>query len=76
LLCYQWTLEVIDAWDEEVFAGALSYLFPVSSVAATALKARAAAQLKSLALHILEQTEDVSLRQKAVSMLDWSHRLA
>ncbi|MBI5632813.1 MAG: response regulator [Nitrospirae bacterium] len=76
LLCYQWALEIMDAWDEEIFAEALSCLFPVSSVAARALKTRAAAQIKSLALHILEQAEDVSLRQKAVSLLEWSQRLA
>lgn len=75
LLCYQWALEMTDALDEEVFAEALAYLFPSSAVAAGALKARAAGQLKSLALHILEQTADESLRQKAVSLLEWSQRL-
>lgn len=76
VLCYEWALELIGALDEEVFAEALAYLFPVSSVAAAALKARAAAQFKSLALHIMEQTEESSLHQKAVLLLEWSHRLA
>ena len=76
VLSYQWTLELTDALDEEVFAEALACLFPVSSIAATALKARAAAQLKSLALHILEHTAELPLRQKAISLMEWSSRLA
>lgn len=73
--CYQWACELTEAVNEEIFAEALAYLFPVSSTAAAALKARAAAQLKSLALHVIERTEELSLRQKAVSLLEWSHRL-
>jgi CheY-like chemotaxis protein len=76
VLSYQWALELTDALDEEVFAEALACLFPVSSIAATALKGRAAAQLKALALHILEHTGELPLRQKAISLIEWSYRLA
>jgi CheY-like chemotaxis protein len=76
VLIYHWVFELLDALDEEVFAEALACLFPVSSIAATALKTRAAAQFKSLALHILEHTEELSLRQKAFSLIEWSYRLA
>ena len=76
VLSYQWALELIDALDEEVFAEAFACLFPVSTIATTALKARAAAQLKSLALHILEHTEKLPLRQKAISLIEWSYRFA
>ena len=75
-LSYQWALDLVGALEEEVFAEALACLFPVSSIATTALKARAAAQLKSLALHILEHSVDLSLRQKAISLKEWSFRLA
>ena len=71
----QWALELADAMDEEVFAEACGHLFPKSPVATAALKARAAAQIKELALHILERTEEAELRQKAVLLLDWSQRL-
>ncbi len=74
-LLYQWVLELMDPLDEEVFVEALAYLFPKSPVVATALRARAAAQVKALALHILESTQQEELRQKAVSWRNWSRRL-
>ena len=69
-LLYQWVLELMDALDEEVFVEALACLFPKSPSVATALRARAAAQFKSLALHILESTQQEELRQKAISLLN------
>ena len=74
-LAYRLAIELCDALDEEVFAEALSILFPASAVAAFALKARAALQMKELALHIRDRAEDEELRQKAGSLLDWAHRL-
>jgi hypothetical protein len=74
-LVYQWVLDLVDALDEEVFAEALGYLFPKSAVATTALKVRVATQLRDLALHVLNRTKEENLRQKAVSLLDWSQRL-
>jgi CheY-like chemotaxis protein len=74
-LLYEWALELMDALDEEVFVEALSCLFPKSPIVATALKARAAAQFKALATHILESTQQNELRQKAVSLLNRSHLL-
>jgi chemotaxis family two-component system response regulator Rcp1 len=70
-----WVLELSDAMDEEVFAEACGYLFPKSPVATLALKARAATQLKELALHILDRIEDTELRKKVVSLFAWSQRL-
>jgi CheY-like chemotaxis protein len=64
-LAYRWAIELTDAIDEEVFAEAVGVLFPVSSVATMALKARAAAQMRDLASHILGRTKDEGLRQKA-----------
>ena len=69
-LFYQWVLELMEAIDEEVFAEALACLFPKSPAVATALRARAAAQFKSLALHILERTRQEELHQRAVSLLN------
>jgi len=74
-LAYKWALELADSLDEEVFAVALGILFPKSSVATTALKARAAAQMREMASHILERTTDARLRQKADSLISWSLRL-
>jgi CheY-like chemotaxis protein len=71
----RWVLELMDALDEEVFIEALACLFPKSPSAATALKARAAAQVKALAVHILDSTQQTELRQKAVSLLNWSQLL-
>jgi CheY-like chemotaxis protein len=67
-LAYQWTLELTDALDEDVFAEAAGVLFPVSAIATTALKARAATQINELALHILGRTTDEGLRQKAFAL--------
>jgi CheY-like chemotaxis protein len=69
-LIYQWVFELMDALDEEVFVEALACLFPKSPSVATALRARAAAQFKALALHILECTQQEELRQKAISLLN------
>jgi chemotaxis family two-component system response regulator Rcp1 len=74
-LIYQWVLDLIDAIDEEVFAEALACLFPKSPVVATALRARAAAQFKALAEHILKRTQEEGLHQKAVSLLNRSQLL-
>ncbi len=71
----RWVLELADAMDEKVFAEACGHLFPKSPVATTALKARAATQMKELALHILDRTTEPEVRQKAVSLIDWSQRL-
>lgn len=75
-LLYKWALELTDALDEEVFVEALACLFPKSPVVATALRARAAAQFKALATHILDRTRQEELRQKAVSLLNKSHLLS
>ncbi len=75
VIAYQWTLELVDALDEEVFAEVLGILFPKSSVATTALKARAAAQMTRLATHIRERTSDETLRRKTDALLAWSKRL-
>ncbi len=72
-MTYQWVLDLTDALDEEVFAEVLSYLFPKSPVAATALKSRMANQLWELSMHILKETKgEPELRQRAASLLDWS----
>ena len=71
-LLSQWVLELMDAIDEEVFVEALASLFPKSPAVAAALRARAAAQFKALALHIMEGPRQEELRQKAVSLLNRS----
>jgi CheY-like chemotaxis protein len=68
-------LELTDALDEEVFAEGFGILFPASSVATTALKARAAAQMKDLASYVRERTTDETLLRKAQSLFDWSQRI-
>jgi CheY-like chemotaxis protein len=74
-LLFQWVLDLTDAINEEIFAEALACLFPKGPLVATALRARAAAQFKALAEHIIERTQRAELRQKAVSLLDRAHLL-
>jgi len=74
-MAYQWVLELADALDDEVIAEVFGHLFPKSPAATIALRARAATQLKELALHIVERTKEAELRQKALSLLDLSQRL-
>jgi CheY-like chemotaxis protein len=74
-MLYQWALELLEALDEQVFVEALACLFPKSPVAADALRARTAAQVKALALHIRDRTGKEELRRRAVSLLDWSQLL-
>ena len=69
-------LELTDALEEDVFAEGIGILFPASSVATTALKARAAAQMKYLALYVRERTKDETLLRKAQELSDWSQRLS
>ena len=71
----RWVLELADAIDEKVFVDALAGLFPKSPVVATALKARAAAQFRALADHIMEHTAQEDIHQKAAALLDRSHLL-
>ncbi len=74
-LRYQWVLELMGALDEEVFVEALACFFPKSPVIAAALKARAAAQIKALAAHMMEAAKQAELRQKAVLLLNRSRLL-
>jgi CheY-like chemotaxis protein len=75
-LACQLALELVEALDEEVFAALLGILFPVSSVATPALKARASSQIKDLASHVRERTTDAELRRRADALLALSQRLA
>jgi len=73
---YRWTLDLIGALDEEVVAECIGYLFPKGPEATTALKARAALQMKELAGHILAGTKDLHLRQEAGRLHDWAGQIA
>jgi CheY-like chemotaxis protein len=68
-------LDLADAVDEEIFAELLGVLFPQSSVATAALKARASSYLRDLATHVPAVTTDVQLRRKADELLEWSRRI-
>jgi CheY-like chemotaxis protein len=72
---YRWVFDLVGALDEEVVAEVLGCLFPIAPAATAALKARAAAQFRELATHILERTEDAELGNRARSLLDWAERL-
>jgi CheY-like chemotaxis protein len=74
-LRFQWVLELTDALDEKVFVEALACLFPKGPVVAAALKARAAAHFKALAVHILKHTSQDDIHQKAAALLERSHLL-
>jgi hypothetical protein len=64
-----WAFGIVDAVDEEVFAEVVGVLFPISSVATAALKARASAQMRDLVSHVLGRTTDDGLRRKADALL-------
>lgn len=74
-LLYNWVIELKDTVDEEVALDALARLFPKNPVVATALRARAAAQFKALAEHILEHTQNPELREKASALLEKARRI-
>jgi hypothetical protein len=69
-LACRWALDIANAIDEEVFAELLGVLFPVSSVATTALKARASAQIGDLASHVRDGATDDGLRREAEALLE------
>jgi CheY-like chemotaxis protein len=72
----RWVLDLMGALDEELTAEFIGRLFPKGPAATTALKACAASQVKDLATHILEKTDEAELRQRARSLLTWAERLA
>ena len=72
---YRWVLDLMGVLNEEVVAEVIGCLFPKGPEATTALKARAAIQLKELADHILERTEEPELRQRAESLLSVAGRI-
>jgi len=74
-LTYRWVLDLLDELDESVLSEVLGCLFPVSPVATMALKARAAAQLEEMAHHILANTSDDGVRQRAGNLLELAKRL-
>ena len=72
----RWVLDFVTVLEEEVFAEVLGCLFPKGPEATAALKWHVASQLKDLAIHVMQRTEDEELCQRARSLLDWSKRLA
>ncbi len=69
-------VELTDAFEEDVFAEGFGILFPEGSVATTALKARAAAQMKDLASYVRQRTTDELLLRKTQALFDWSKRIS
>jgi len=72
---FRWVLKFMGALDEEVVAEVIGCLFPKGPEATAALKARAACQMRELACHILERTEETDLRRQSEKMLDWSGKI-
>ena len=72
---YHWVLDLISALNEEVVAEVVGCLFPKGPEAITALKARAAIQLRELAYNILERTKDPELRLQAERVRDWAGKI-
>lgn len=73
---YRWVLDLMGALNEEVVAEVIGCLFPKGPEATIALKARASIQLKELAGHILEGTEEPELCDKALRLRDWAEQIA
>ncbi len=73
---YRWVLDFISALDEEVIAEGIGCLFPKGPEAITALRIKAADQLKEMANHILERTKEPDLRRKAGKLFVWAEQIA
>jgi len=71
----QWVFELLEAWDEEIFAEAFGTLFPKNPAVSTALKARAMGQLKELGGYFLKQSQDPDSDRKADALLSLADRL-
>lgn len=71
-----WVLDIAGVMDEELFADVIGCLFTIGPEATAALKSVAASQLKELANHVMQRTEDEELCRRARSLLDWSERIA
>jgi hypothetical protein len=72
----RWVLDLAAALDEEVFAEAFGSLFPKNPAVSTALKARAVGQLRELAGHVLERSQEPEPRRRAEALLAAAGRLA
>ena len=72
---YRWVLDFMGALNEQVVAEVMGCLFPKGPEATKALKARASIQLKELAIHILDRTEEPELREQAVRLRDWADQI-
>ncbi len=73
---FRWVLDFLIVLDEEVIAEAFGSIFPKGEAATTALKARAAVQIKELATHIMGRAKQMEVRERARSLLHWGERLA
>jgi hypothetical protein len=74
-ICRQ-VLDLVEAWDEEVFADIFGAFFPKSPAVTMALKTRAVCQLRELANHVLRQTQEPGLCRRAEALLAFADRLA
>ncbi len=74
-ICEQ-VLDLVEAWDEEVFAEAFGALFPSSPAITMALKARAVGQLRALASYVLKQSREPELCRRSDALLGFAGRLA
>jgi CheY-like chemotaxis protein len=70
-----WALELMEALDEKVFIETFACLFPKNPVVTEALRARAAAHFKALAVHILDHATQRENRERAAALLDRAHML-
>ena len=65
----------MEALDEKVFIETFARLFPKNPVVIEALRARAAAHFKAVAVHILDHATQRENRERAAALLDRAHML-
>jgi hypothetical protein len=65
----QWVCEMMETWDEEVFAEAFGTLFPKNPAVTLALKGRAINQIRALGNFVLKHSHEEDLDQRAHSLL-------
>jgi CheY-like chemotaxis protein len=73
-ICRQ-VLDLVEAWNEEVFAEVFGALCSKSPKLTAGLQARAVCQLRELANHVLRQTREPELCRRAKSLCEFAVRL-
>ena len=68
-------LELVEAWDEDIFAELFGIIFPLNQSVSEALRSRGSNQLKEIANYVLTESEDSELVKRAEFLHEIAARL-